>query len=124
MKFLSNFGTVGSRRGQREKDLKTYDELRQEIEALRNRLSKLSEASVRVSESLDVNTVLHEVVGSARALTGARYGVIVTIDESGKPQDFVFSGLTSDEYRRLTEWTDAQRLFSHLQDPAWTTSSP
>ena len=93
-----------------------HDELRQEIEEERARLSMLSEASVRVSESLDVDTVLHEVVKSARALTGARYGAIVTIDESGKPEDFVFSGVTPDEQRSLVEWPDAPRLFEHLRD--------
>ena len=33
-------------------------------------------ASSRISASLDLNTVLHEVVESARALIGARYGAI------------------------------------------------
>jgi len=96
--------------------LQTHDELRCEIDEQRARLSKLSRASVRVSESLDVDTVLREVVESARALTGARYGAIVTIDESGLPQDFVFSGLTPDEHRSLVEWPDAPRLFEHLRD--------
>ena len=38
--------------------------------------SRLSAAILRTSASLNVGTVLHEVVESARALTGARYGVI------------------------------------------------
>ena len=96
--------------------MQTHDELRREIDEQRVRLSRLSEASVRVSESLDLDTVLHEVVESARALTGARYGVIVTIDASGQARDFVFSGVTPDEHRRLMEWPDASRLFEHLRD--------
>ena len=36
--------------------------LRREVEDLRNRLSSLSEASLRVSESLDLDTVLREVI--------------------------------------------------------------
>ena len=43
-------------------ELKPADELRAENEALRDRLSRLSESSLRISESLDVNTVLREVV--------------------------------------------------------------
>ena len=43
-------------------ELKPTDELRAENEALRDRLSQLSESSLRISESLDVNTVLREVV--------------------------------------------------------------
>ena len=45
--------------------------------------------------------VLNEVVESARALTGARYGAIATIDEAGAPQDFVTSGFTADEHRHI-----------------------
>ena len=37
---------------------------------------------MRVSESQDLDTVLHEVVERARVLSRARYGAIVTIDES------------------------------------------
>ena len=96
--------------------MKTRDELRQEIEAQRDRLSRLSEASVRVSESLEVGTVMAEVVGSARGLTGARYGVMVTVDESGRPQDWRFSGLTGDERQSLLEWPDGPRLLEHIQD--------
>ena len=48
------------------------DALRRENEALRDRLARLSAAILRISASLDVTTVLHEVVDSARALTGVR----------------------------------------------------
>ena len=64
-----------------------------ETAALRARISALSAASLRISASLDLEMVLNEVVESARALTGARYGAIATIDEAGTPQDFVTSGL-------------------------------
>ena len=63
-----------------------------EHEALRARLAALSAASLRISASLDLETVLTEVVESARALTGARFGGITTIDEAGAPQNFVTSG--------------------------------
>jgi len=69
--------------------------------ALRDRLSKLSEASLRINESLDLDTVLLQVVDGARALTGSRDGVITTLDESGRPLDFVTSGLTEEERRGL-----------------------
>ena len=73
------------------------DELRQQIEALQERVSRLSAAVLRISASLDLDTVLQEVVDSARALTGARYGTIVTVDETGHPVDFVTSGFTPEE---------------------------
>ena len=84
--------------------------------ALRARISALSAASLRISASLDLETVLNEVVGSARALTGARYGAIATIDETGAPQDFVTSGFTADEHRNMVEWPDGPRLFEFFRD--------
>ena len=83
-----------------------------------DRISRLSAAILRISQSLDVATVLEEVVESARALTGARSGVITTIDEQGEVQDFVTSGLSPEEYRKMVEWSDGRRLFEHLRDQA------
>ena len=62
---------------------------KRENQALRERISTLTAAIQRISATLDLDTVLAEVVASARGLTGARYGVIVTVDEAGAPQDFV-----------------------------------
>ena len=83
--------------------MRKADQPRAEIEVLRERLSGLSEASLRISESLDFNTVLHEVVEGARALTGAGCGGIVTLDGSGELQDFVTSGLTPEENQQFLE---------------------
>ena len=60
----------------------------------------------------------------ARALTGARYGVIVTIDEARQPQDFVSSGITADLHRRFLDWPDGPRLFGHLCDLTSTLRLP
>ena len=57
-----------------------------EIAALRARISALRAASLRISASLDLETVLNEVVESARALTGARFAANATIDEAGAPR--------------------------------------
>ena len=80
------------------------------------RLSSLTAAMLRISASLDLETVFREVAESACTLTGARYGAIVTIDEKGEPQDFVTSGLTDDAHRALVEWSDGLRLFEHFRD--------
>ncbi len=69
------------------------DELRRQIEALEARVSKLCGAVLRVSASLDLETVLQEVLKSARELTGARHGVIATVDEAGRPQQYLSSGI-------------------------------
>jgi len=92
-------------------------DLRQrEIEALRERLSGLVAAVLRVSASLDLDTVLQEVVGSARALTGARYGMITTIDAAGRVADFLTSGFTPEQEARMADWPDGPRLFEHFRD--------
>ena len=78
---------------------------------------------LRISASLDLETVLREVADSARALTGARYGTLVTIDENGEPQDFVTSGLTEQEHRAMVQYPDGSWLFEHLRDHAGTASA-
>ena len=93
-----------------------HDRTAAENATLRARISALSAASVRISASLDLETVLNEVAESARALTGARFGAIATIDETGTPRDFVTSGFTEEEHRRLAEWADGPRLFEHFRD--------
>ena len=89
---------------------------RREIEALRERISTLNSAILRIGATLDLDTVLAEVVESARGLTGARYGVIATIDEAGVPtQESVFSGFTPQEKQEIFAWPDSDRLFEHLR---------
>ena len=80
------------------------------------RISRLSAAILRISQSLDLATVLEEVVESARALTGARVGAITTLDERGEFQDLVTSGLPPEERRKMLAWPDGPRLFDHLRD--------
>ena len=93
------------------------ESLRRENEALRGRISRLNEAILRISGSLDLGTVLGQVVDSARGLTGARCGVITILDRQGQQlQDFVASGFTPDEHRQLFDWPDGLRLFEHLRD--------
>ena len=90
------------------------DELLQENQALRDRLSRLSEASVHISESLDVDVVLQEVIDNARYLTNARYGVIASMDEVGGLDTVLTSGTTEDEHRQLVELPDGTRVFDYF----------
>ena len=92
------------------------DELRQEIAALRERISMLHAAILRISASLDLDTVLREVVDSARALTGARYGMIATVDERGEILEFIAPGLTPQERRHIGQWPHGYPFFEHLRD--------
>ena len=94
----------------------TSTELRRENEALRERVARLSGAILRISASLDLDTVLQEVIDGARALTGARLGLIVTVDAVGHVEDFVTSGFTRDEKANMADWPDGSRLFAHFRD--------
>ncbi|MYH61859.1 MAG: response regulator [Caldilineaceae bacterium SB0675_bin_29] len=76
---------------------------RRELEALRVRLTMLAEATLRINESLDFDTVLQEVLDNSCALTDARVGVITILDESGGIPFFLAHGLTSTEAEQL--WT-------------------
>ena len=92
------------------------DESRQTSETLGNPVSNLCAALLRVSSSLDLETVLREIVDSARALTGARFGLIVTVDADGQPQDFLGSGLAPGQRAELAAWPDGPRLFAHFRN--------
>ena len=70
---------------------------------LRVRLAGLREAGLRISEDLDLDTVLQGIVSGAQSLTGAQYGAITTIDDDGRLQDLLISGMTPEETRVLTE---------------------
>ena len=89
-------------------------DLTQENQALRGRLSRLSEASLRINESLDFETVLQGVLDSARSLTGSRYGVITLLDDAGRIQDFLYSGLTPEESRQFAELPNGMLFFEQL----------
>ena len=90
------------------------DALLRENRALRERISGLSAAILRINASLDLDTVLREVLDSAIALTGAVRGVITAGDDA-LMQDFVTSGFTAADLRRMEEWgPGGLDLFDHL----------
>ena len=90
------------------------EQLYREIETLRERLSRLSEASLRINESLDFDQVLQGALDSARALTGARYGVMTLLDDAGLVQDFLSSGLSAEESERLWLMPEGLGIFQAL----------
>ena len=89
----------------------------QASDATRERISRLSAAILRIGESLDIPTVLREVLESACTLTGARCGAITAVAEPGRPQDFVTAGFTAEEERSIAErLPNARRLLEHLSE--------
>ena len=90
------------------------------MRALQDRLTRLSEASLRINEDLDYHSVLHEVTDSARILTDAKYGAITVLDQANHLEEFVSSGLTPEEHRYmegLPGSADFFRYLNHVPDP-------
>ena len=83
-------------------------------------MTKLSEASRRINESLDFHSVLQDVVDSARDLTYARYGGITVLDDAGRFEEFVTSGLTPEEHQVLAQLPESAPLFTHLNEVSET----
>ena len=77
-------------------------------------LSRLSQASLRITETLDLEVVLQSVVDGACSLTGAGMGGITTLDDAGQLQDFITSGLTPEEHRRFLELPGGPEFFAYL----------
>ena len=91
------------------------DALARENAALRERIATLHAAILKGNASLDLDTVLAEVLDCARRLTGARFGVIVTVEED-VPRDITFSGLAPEQEREVLATPDGLRLFAHLRE--------
>ena len=85
-----------------------------EILALRERLSRLSQASLRITEDLDFDTVLQMVVDGARSLTSSRYGAITVFGDGVQPSDFIASGLTPEEHQALWDMPGGLGFFEYL----------
>ena len=90
------------------------DELLHENELLRDRLSRLSEASIQITANLDLDTVLQGVVDGACSLTGARIGGITILDDAGQPPELITSGLTAEERQRFVDLPGGLEFFQYL----------
>ena len=93
-------------------------DLERENQALRERLSRLSEASLRINESLEFDTVLQEVLDSARVLSSASYGVITLFNDSGAVDAFLASGVTPEEAEGVWAMADGPPFMEHLRSLA------
>ena len=90
------------------------EELLRENEALRERLSRLSQASLRITGDLEPSAVLQGVVDGARSLTGASTAGLSALDERGQLWEFVASGLTPEEHRLVLELPGGLEFFAYL----------
>ena len=91
------------------------EKLQTENRKLRDRLSRLSQASQRINESLDFETVLQGVVDSARSVTDASYCVATLHDDEGQVQEFLVSGMPSHWVGQMQSFPAAAPLHEYLR---------
>ena len=96
--------------------MQEVDELKLKIESLRGRLLRMSDVSRRITESLDLDTVLQEVVDGARSLTEARYGALAVFDDSGQVEELITSGITAEVRSRLGGLPKGLGLLGYLNE--------
>ncbi len=88
----------------------------QRIDELEQRISSLSAAILRINESLDLNTVLQEVVECACSLTSTSRGIITTVDELGEVLEYISIGFSEGERHGMATWSDGPHLFAYMRD--------
>ena len=96
--------------------LKKADNLNRESPALGNRLSRLADAVLSISEDLDPDTVLQWVLEGARSLTGARYGAVLVFDASGRLRGLITSGISPEELEPMKTLPKGLGLLGYLNE--------
>ncbi|MDE2717515.1 MAG: GAF domain-containing protein, partial [Chloroflexota bacterium] len=87
-----------------------------EKDELRDRLSKLSDASLRITASLDLDTTLQAVIDGACSLTDAQYGALLVFNDDESVGRFLASGIGFEEQQLIGSWPRAVGLLGHLRD--------
>ena len=92
---------------------------------LLDHLTRLGEANLLISDGLELDEVLQRILDGARALTGARYGVLTTLDDAGQVDDFLASGLSPEEAQQLWEMPGGAEIFEYVSAFAepWRTAN-
>ena len=94
--------------------MRQTDERDQRIRDLEDRFSRLSKASLRITEDLDFDTVLQVVLDNALSLTSSRYGAITVLGVAGQTPDFIVSGLTPKQQQALWDMPEGEGFFEYL----------
>ncbi len=79
-------------------------------------LTRFSKACLRIASMSELGSILQEVIDSACVLTGARYGVLLTFNESGGVGDLITSGITLEERLRLGDPPKGLGLLGFLNE--------
>ena len=89
-------------------------DFQREVEQLQERLTRMSEAILRINENRDSTAVLRGVLDSARSLTDARYGIMTLLEDAGRVRDWLDSGLSPAQAQRIFVEPENKVLLEHL----------
>jgi len=81
-----------------------------------DRLTRFSQACLRITSRGDLDSVLQEVIDSACSLTAARYGGLIALSDSGGVEGFKTSGITHEERRRLEDLPTKLGILGYLDE--------
>lgn len=90
------------------------EELQEENRVLRERLSRMGSAFLRINDTLDLKTVLQGVLDSARSLTDAKYGLLSVMEDGRRVRNCIPSGLTPNQARRMWRLPAHEDLFEYF----------
>ncbi|MEP6695143.1 MAG: GAF domain-containing sensor histidine kinase [Chloroflexota bacterium] len=79
------------------------------------RLRALNVAGMALTSELDTATVLQRVVDQARAVGNAKYAALGVFDDDGKVEQFITSGITDEQRRRIGPLPHGLGLLGLLQ---------
>ena len=89
-------------------------DLERENMRLRERMSRMGKAFLRINETLDFKSVLQGVLDSARSLTYAKYGMMTLLEDGQRVQNCLSSGMTPHQTRRVWRKPENEVLFDHF----------
>ncbi|MXZ90400.1 MAG: response regulator [Chloroflexi bacterium] len=89
-------------------------QLRPDDDELYEHLMGSSDDSLGANDRPVSHATLQRILDSARSLADARYGVMTRHDETGRVQEFLYSGMTSQEARQFRNSPEARQLYEHL----------
>ena len=101
-------------------DISEIARFKRENEALKNQLTKLSDATRRVIEVQALDSLLQNVVESAQDLTDAKYAVLLTYDESGSVDNAVTSGISPEQINRIEYSPEGHRPPGIFERGQWS----
>ncbi len=81
-----------------------------------DRLSRMTQASTRITETLELDAVLQGVVDGARYLTGARDAGVTVMDDGRESPIYITSGISPEGRRLRLELPGGQEISKHLSN--------